>query len=535
MTYFARNTSGLRREFRTLDVFIFNVLAYAIGVSLVITPPLLGGTQPRANLWIVLTLGLVLSIFNGLTYGLMSAAMPRSGGDYVFISRSLSPAIGFTASFGFLLSQVLGIGLYAGLSVRDAMGSALAAIANVTGQSDLLAISSKLSQPAWRIAGGALILLIVCLVSLRGLRVLKSFLKFFFVLAMLGVASMAVVLLRTSHEEFVALFNEFMARSAKLPHAYAEVLRRAQAAGLEVGASWSFWASLRALPIGYLAFVGFTYSVYMGGEVESPGRSQPRGIVGALIFGCAVFFLVLGRLYEVVGQDFLNALPLLSAHGVNPVPSDGSVLLLVNLMTSSRIVQGLICVGFFLWFFLLLFVMSQSSIRILFAWAMDLLAPRALAQVNAKAASPNVATITILVAALVGLVISSLWGTALINYVALFSVCFLFSGIAAVVFPWRRRDLFDRSPREVRDWKVGSIPVLSIVGVGNTVLFVIVLTAALTETSIGGTTGGIMPIIIVLGTYSLGAIWYGVARRGVEDAAVLHEALPPGDDDEDAG
>lgn len=535
MAYFARSTSGLRREFRTLDVFIFNVLAYAIGVSLVITPPFLGATQPRANLWVVLTLGLVLSIFNGLTYGLMSAAMPRSGGDYVFISRSLSPAIGFTASFGFLVSQVLGIGLYAGLSIRDAIGSTLAIIGSVAGRPDLLALSLKLTQPAWRIGGGALILAIVCLISLRGLRVLKYLLKSLFVVAMLGVVSMAVVLLRTSHEEFVALFNEFMARSANLSDAYAEILRRAQAAGLEVGATWSLWASLRALPVGYLAFVGFTYSVYMGGEVESPGRSQPRGIVGALVFGCAVFFLVLGRLYAVVGKDFLNALPLLTANGTNPVPADGSVLLLVNVMTSSSMAQGLMCIGFFLWFFLLLFVMSQSSIRILFAWAMDLLAPRRLAQVNAKTASPNVATISILAAALIGLVISSLWGTALINYVALFSVCFLLAGISAIVFPKRRRDLFERSPREVRDWKVGSVPVLSIVGVGNTVLFLVVLTAALTETSIGGTTGGIVPILIVLGTYSLGALWYGIAKRGVEDPAVLHEALPPGDEDEAAG
>src|SRR5437764_1079692 len=100
ISHHARQSSGLRREFRAVDVFVFNVLAYAIGVSLVITPPLLGGLFPHANVLLVLILGLLLSICNGLTYGLFAGAMPRSGGDYVFISRSLSPWLGFTASFG---------------------------------------------------------------------------------------------------------------------------------------------------------------------------------------------------------------------------------------------------------------------------------------------------------------------------------------------------------------------------------------------------------------------------------------------------
>jgi amino acid transporter len=40
---------------------------------------------------------IVLGLFNGLTYYLLSVSIPRTGGDYIYSSRPLHPAAGFLA------------------------------------------------------------------------------------------------------------------------------------------------------------------------------------------------------------------------------------------------------------------------------------------------------------------------------------------------------------------------------------------------------------------------------------------------------
>lgn len=531
MAYFARNSSGLRREFRAVDVFIFNVLAYAIGVSLVITPPLLGGLFPRANLFLVMTLGLVLAICNGLTYGLFAGVMPRSGGDYVFISRSLAPWVGFTASFGFLVSQVIGIGLYAGQCIRDALGAGLSILGAVGNQPDMVRMGSALAEPTWNLLGGLILLGTVYLVSARGMAVLKLFLKVFFAVAILSTVAMAAVFLTTSPEEFVARFNAFMLTNASLQDAHSAILASAQAEGLQSAPRLDIMASLMALPIGYLAFVGFTYSVYIGGEVRSPERSQVRGILGALIFGCVFFFGVLGWYYHIAGQDFVNALAQLNAAGKNPVPNGGSLVLLASLLTDDWHLQILICTGFFLWFYLLLFVMTQACVRILFAWSMDRLAPSSLTRVDPNNAAPYVATRAVLICSLAGLLLNAS-GLAFINYIALFSVCFLVAGIAAMVFPGRQRDLFERAPQAVkrrvfRGRAGGGVPLLALAGLGNTILFTVILISAVFNPGLSGVSGW-QPSLFIAAVYGTGFVWYLVALRSTGvDPAILYEELPP--------
>jgi amino acid transporter len=526
MTIFARSSSGLRREFRSIDVFVFNVLAYAIGVSLVITPPLLGA-YVEANLWLVFALGVLLSVSNGLSYGLLSAAMPRSGGDYVFITRVLHPWLGFVASFGFCASQMFGIGLYASQCISNALGSVLTVMGDTESAPWLAALGQALSKPVWNVSAAAVLLFSVYWVSVTGMRVLKYFLKGFFIIAILGVIAMGVVFWSIDHAEFVRRFDTFLMHSSSVPAAYDQVLKWGASNGVHPTSTWTFASSLLALPVGYLAFVGFTYSVYIGGEVRAPEKSQTRGIIGALLFGCVVLLLVLGRYYTIAGRDFIDALASLS--GKNLVPMDGSLLLLASIMTDSVQLRILICCGFFLWYYLLLFVMAQTCVRILFAWSMDRLAPESWTNITPSTASPYMATRVVLTVAVIALVVSANLATAFLNYIALFSVCFLIAGIAAIVYPVRRKQEFARAPRLVRARFLG-IPVLQIAGIGNTILFTVILVSSLARADVSGVTiTGWKPYAVVVGVYGLGFMWYQVARRrpNAIDPKILGEQLPP--------
>jgi amino acid transporter len=334
--------------------------------------------------------------------------------------------------------------------------------------------------------------------------------------------------LRVDHAAFITRFNAFMMRSASLPDAYNSILRDAAANGMVLGQGWTWTASVLALPIAYLAFAGFTYSVYVGGEVRSPERSQVRGILGSLFVGSLVYFVVLGRYYAIAGQDFINALAFLNAQGKSPVPLGGSLLLQATMLTNDTLLQVLICIGFALWFFLLLFVMTQACVRVVFAWAMDRLAPFALTKVTLKSAAPSVATGVTLAVSAVGLVLNALGQLTFLNYIALFSVCFLIGGIAAVVFPSRNRRLFDRAPASARARLFGRVSVLRAAGVGNTILFTVVLLSALLHPGLSGVSGW-KPWLFLAVVYVTGFIWYRVAttRSDAVDPEILYEELPP--------
>jgi basic amino acid/polyamine antiporter, APA family len=95
---FLRKSSGLVREFGGRDVFVFNTIGYALGLVLAVVPLLMAGAVPEANVLLVVLLGTILTVANALTYGYLSAVMPRSGGEYVYLGRVVHPAAGFTAN-----------------------------------------------------------------------------------------------------------------------------------------------------------------------------------------------------------------------------------------------------------------------------------------------------------------------------------------------------------------------------------------------------------------------------------------------------
>jgi len=60
-TLFSRESSGFVRGFNIWDIFVFNVLGYATGLSLATNPTILGGLYPNANIYWTLLFGVILS------------------------------------------------------------------------------------------------------------------------------------------------------------------------------------------------------------------------------------------------------------------------------------------------------------------------------------------------------------------------------------------------------------------------------------------------------------------------------------------
>ncbi len=107
-----RTTSGMVRQLSWWDGFLANTgtmnlfwIAYSFMWAI--------GLFPGSSLigaFFVMTILLVPHI---LLYTQFSAAMPRSGGDYVFNSRTLNPSIGFAVNFSMVVWNMFWMGFTA--------------------------------------------------------------------------------------------------------------------------------------------------------------------------------------------------------------------------------------------------------------------------------------------------------------------------------------------------------------------------------------------------------------------------------------
>jgi basic amino acid/polyamine antiporter, APA family len=528
---FLRRSSGLVREFGGWDVFVFNTVGYALGLVLAIIPLLMAGAVPEANVLLTVAVGTVFTLFNAMTYGYLSAAMPRSGGEYVFLGRVVHPTVGFTANWGFTWSQLLGMALYASFTVNFGVAIAFLTLGNVLDSGGLVTAGEDVAKewPTF-LLGTAMIVLVAVILSL-GPRVVRRFLNILFIPAILGSIVTLVVLLVTTKDEFVTKFNDFMAERAG-GETYNGILAAADKAGY-VHEPSTLSALLLAIPIGYYIYIGFTYSSYIGGEVKEPGRNQPRIILATLAFAAAMYLVCLWRFYDIVGQDFINSVVYLNNNTDNGsgLPVDPVLNLFAGIMTGSTILNVIMALSFFLWNFLLLFVIATVITRNLFAWSVDRILPDAVTKVDRRFHSPWVATLIVIVASeiLLVLYVFTTFFQQVSNYIVLYSIAFWATSFAAILLPYRRPEIYNSAPEFVRR-KIGGVPVLVLFGVGNLVLFSLVLYSAFKLPAFSGPTGT-DAVLFVVGIYLAGLVVYLAARaiqrrRGI-DIDLAYREIPP--------
>ena len=100
-TFFARKATGLVRESSVWNTAAFNILNVTVAYA-ILYPALFAWQFPGSNLLLGGVLSVAAFVPLGLCYALIVAAMPRSGSDYVFVSRVFHPSIGFIVAIVFM-------------------------------------------------------------------------------------------------------------------------------------------------------------------------------------------------------------------------------------------------------------------------------------------------------------------------------------------------------------------------------------------------------------------------------------------------
>jgi APA family basic amino acid/polyamine antiporter len=529
---FVRQSSGLVREFSMSDVISINLVGINLGTPVALGVTALALLWAGASMVPVVIIGAIISLATVTVYGMMSAAMPRSGGDYVFVGRSLSPVLGFLANWMMTWSLFVLFGLFSVGTITQALAPAMSAFGHVAGSTWFVNAANDLVAHKGTLAVAAIILIVTCAaISLAGDKAIKYAFRVLVITGMLGIGVIIVMLLSTSHQSAANHLNSILTANGGKTLAG---MRAAAAAHGFTGAPFSWSQTFAALPYAFYAFVGVTYTTYLGGEIQKPQRTQPLGMLIALIIGCVAYVLLFSGLYRTLGWNNIQSWAYLTNNEPGALSGffQGSPYgpFLLGGMTSSPVLAFIMIPTFFAWFFALLLFALVMPIRNIFAWSMDRVVPEWVSKVGPRG-TPWASTLIVSVIAL-GVTFVAVYSNFLslvVNYTLFYAITFLIAGIAAAAFPYRRRDVFERAPRSIQR-RVAGVPVLTIAGVIQAICFMVIIYEALKSPAFGGPTG--RNALIFIGGLIVAApiIFYvsrAIRKRQGYDVDAVWKTLPP--------
>lgn len=521
-SFFVRDATGLVRELSWFDTFLCAFGILNVGLGLVQVFAYAPFVFPGANIPIAFIIAIPGAFFLGLMNALFTGAMPRSGGDYVWVSRSISPIFGFAVNFFFTFSVIAAAAVNIWYLDSIFLAPALYAF-GLEGAAN------------WIIANpiAALILAVPALALLAwifssGLQVVKKVLMVLFVLSMLGTLLWLGLMIVNSQASFIAGFNLMMGKEA-----YQNLILSAQTAGYAVHPGASRTNTFNTIIYAFQMYSGFQMIGYFSGEIKRVNRSSMQAIMTALGVGALFFVAGSAVIVNYFGQGFINALAYLN----NTDPSSTQLPLgnylssMVIYMTDNPLLRALISLGFVATTLWILLPQMLIVTRNLFAWSFDRLIPDWFAKVNDRTHSPVNATIVTAVLILVMLIITlttSFWAY-LVNLAGIGALVTMIVSLAAIIFPYRRKDIFEKAPALVQS-KVLGLPILVWSGIFSMITQIVVVVICFTVPAVGGAVTWaslLSSLSVFILAFPLYGIIYAINKRRGLDPSLAYQELPP--------
>jgi basic amino acid/polyamine antiporter, APA family len=463
---FVRQSTGLVREASAFDATVFNaVFSAPVGATLAWGVFFALSVFTGADLVTATIISFVLNIPVLIMMSLLASSMPRTGGDYVWVSRILSPPLATVSNFGAAFSAMIGATFWARYFPVFALGPTLVTLGIFFNNSSLVEWGGRFQSENWWIFWGALsMIVLMTAILIAGTKTTFRWQNIFWITASIGTFIAFVVLAFGSSGSFQQHFNELSAKFGGSGDSYQAVINavRDKIATSPQPGKWD--STLPSVFVIMVFMMWNWWSVYLAGELKSASnRRRQQGIMfGALTWDSVFIIIGVLLIYKVAGYAFMSA--------VNTAPNSSYVIptgpwyhFLASLTVNVNVLTVLIVGSFLFWSLPAMVGNTFMPVRTVFAWAFDRLLPERLADVNERTHSPVPAILVVMVL-VTGMLIWSIKATTFATWLALGVlagvVCVVIVSVAAFVFPERRPDLYQASPANVR-W--GGIPVLKIV------------------------------------------------------------------------
>ena len=458
---FARQATGLVREGNSRSVLIYNINFVSIGLMLVFALIMIPAFYPGANVEGTFIASFIVVIPTSLIYAMLAAAMPRSGGDYVYVSRILGPSWGMMSSLNNTIWWILYGGVPSAFFAYYGLTPLLRGLGVLTNNATLIRYGNDLSTPTGAFIVGTLLIIVLVTIFAMGLNLYFKIQNVLFAIAMVGILVTIGILVATSHTEFVSAFNHYIGRVTGHANSYAAVKAAAAKGGFATAPFSLYWTLIPITWI-YLELVFNQSSAYIGGEVKRPGRVQLWSMPFAAIVSTGIAMIIAWQMERVVGTSFLGAVSYNGGAAMGfastPVYTE-----LVSYAARNVVLGFVVTFSFLFWSYSWLPGQILNSSRNLLAYGIDGVMPAWLGKVSEKRHTPVNALVVMGIGS-----IAALWlytrptgPFKTLTGIFGFILSFLMVSLAAMLFPYRQRAVWEASPVA---WRWGRFPVISVLG-----------------------------------------------------------------------
>ncbi|MCS7104387.1 MAG: APC family permease [Thermofilaceae archaeon] len=526
---FLREATGLVREAGWLDILVFASLNISWGLSAwwyFLWGPYFA---PGGNLHLGVALVTIPMIFGALSWALLVTIAPRSGGDYVFVSRILHPLLGFLSSFGWVVANFVWIAVLSAYVADPALSITFSLVG-------WHSAAEFVSSSFGIFLVGALVILVSALVAIAGFKAFRIFQTACFVLGVLMFLAVWALLLGASRESFIAAWNSISEAYGSAD--YQTIVREGLA---YINESYGYdtnyaWDLVKALPLMPVAAWGLIYpylAAYIAGETRDVQRSMLIGIPGGLLLTAVCWWVTGALLEKIVGYDFLLAVAYVYGDGlpIYNLPFPPSYHVFAAVMAPDWL-KWLIGIGFAAWTFYYALYSIMPMSRIFLAWAFDRLAPGFMADISERFHAPVKSIALITVTGFAALAFYAMAQEYLASFTAMIpqiSTTFMLTAISAIFVPYRAKtkSMYESSP--VSRLKLGPIPFVTVCGVVYASLLLALLYYYFTIPGLGAL--HIPSLITLTVAYGVGVLYFYTVkwyrrRQGIDIDLAFRE-LPP--------
>src|SRR5712692_1543229 len=527
---FTRQSSGLVRELGIPAATAISLASVAV-VNTFINFNAGLSLFNQVDMTLPLLLGAAIWLVAMFAYKYLLEAIPRAGGEYVYLSRIISPALGAMAgiSIAIAFTYILAANANFTATYFPFLLTALGAAFNSSSITD--AAGNVTSQTAVAIISVGM-LLVVGACSFFSLRRVAQIILALVIVQLIAFLVLGWLLVSHSHQDFVNAFGAFSGK----PTAYNDILAAAAKDTIPLGVS--FATSLLVVPFMVLNYNGVLYSYYVGGELKRPGRTYIWASVISIALLIVVWVGVWLLMRSTIGLDFMQAQ---AQVGTTDASNYGNITSLQA--NAGGLGYGLVLSGDPITKIFIGLAVPAAELavdlafvavvtRVIFALAFDRMLPIGLAKISERSQSPINAVI---LAVLVG-ILFTIGGSVLnianisANLALFFALVLLAGSVAALALPFRRPDLI-RNPATNDVDRVGGIPTAAVWGAVSTLCALFTVGVIIAKPSVFGAFSFVSVGSLVVIFFSGPIIYLIVRQRRLASSSIdmnlAMRALPP--------
>jgi amino acid transporter len=461
---YQRRSSGLVRDFSQTDTWMYNVLAMNPVIVGALTFGLVLITYPHANLWLCFIIAGIFCCFEAVAYALFAAAMPRSGGDYVMQSRVLGGGVASVFTFaGITLSQCFLPGIFGFLLSSIVLSPFFLLLGAQYHAGWMIEVGEWLSTN-WGIFACAMFVAFQgTIVNVRGLRLYARIQKIVFWPGLALLVFFILQMLFSSHGTFVNNFNGFMSSNYGVHNAYQATVH----AGGTISGGSNFGDTILASVIAAFLLIFPAFSVQQAGEIKRAGsvRGNLWSMLGSEVFTFVVMAILGALLITRVGGNFLFSSGSLYFEGAenNPLPVPPFLGFFFAIFGNAPIFTWLLLIMFLCWMVMLYPNGWLGGTRVMMAMSFDRVLPEWFGRVDRRLHVPLNALLT-MTAVSIPLAYLYIFQPTIqeltLSYFIILLTTFGVTMIAAILFPWTRKELYNASA--AAQYKVLGLPLISV-------------------------------------------------------------------------